>query len=382
MECIVIHYSEIGLKGKNRHVFEGKLADNIADSLGKNCKGIDKIYGRLVVKLRKGAAEKRISGKLGKIPGISSFSFSLSCGRDIESMKKAIDSFAKNRKAKTFSIDSSRSYKAYEHTSREVNEILGDHVRKKYGWKVDLTNPDVTFSVEITEKGAYAYTGKHKGMGGLPVGSSGRLVSLISGGIDSPVAAHEMFRRGCEVVFVHFHNRTSQKDFVKDKVGKIVRVLSVYQPRTRLYMVPFGELQREITMKVPAKQRMIIYRRLMFSIAERIAAREKALGFVTGDSIGQVASQTLENLNSIYDSAKLPVFSPLIALNKEDIQRKAKEIGTYDLSILPYPDCCSFLIAKHPETRSKLSEIIEIENHTDTEKLISDAIAKAEKTKF
>jgi len=380
MECIVVHYSEIGLKGRNRGFFEKTLINNIKTALKEFAPVVERASGRLVIDYDPDD-EKRIAERLKRVPGISGFSFAEKADRDISDIKQSIDIIAP-KKAKSFAISTVRGDKGFRHTSQEMNILLGDYVNEKYGWPVNLTSPDVTFFVEITNKSAFVYTSKIKGLGGLPVGSSGKLVSLLSGGIDSPVAAWKMFSRGCEIVFVHFHNWTAQKDIVRDKVEKLVKILSEYQPRTRLYMVPFEEIQKQLVMAVPAKYRMIIYRRVMFRIAGMIAEREKAMGFVTGDSVGQVASQTLENLNTIYKKAGLPVFTPIAGDNKEEIVRTAKEIGTYGTSILPYSDCCSFLVAKHPETKSRPDVIEKAESAVDMKGLSKKAMDAAEIVDF
>ncbi|MBN2330659.1 MAG: tRNA 4-thiouridine(8) synthase ThiI [Candidatus Aenigmarchaeota archaeon] len=383
MNCIVVHYSEIGLKGKNRGFFEHKLVSNIRLALkGLGSLKVSRLHGRILISLGRNREAKGIGERLLKVPGVSYFAFALSAGRDLAGIKKSLAAAAKKEKLKTFAISTMRSDKRFRLTSREINEALGDFIGKKHGWRVNLSKPDMTFFVEVTEQGAFVYTEKIRGLGGLPVTSSGRLLSLISGGIDSPVAAFEMFRRGCSVIFVHFHNQTGQRDIVKDKVDKIVKALSEYQPSTKLYMVPFGDLQKGIIMHIPARYRMIVYRRVMFAIANRIAQREGALGFVTGDSVGQVASQTLENLNVIYEKAGFPVFSPLIGRNKEEIVSIAKDIGTYELSILPYSDCCSFLVAPHPETKGRIEDIRKLEAGLDLDRLVEDALKESELKKY
>ncbi len=376
MECIVVHYSEIGLKGRNRKKFEHRLMDNIRSALKGFAPVVKRLSGRLVIDYDP-ADEKEISEKLRKVAGISSFSFALQAERDVEDIKKMLDRLAEG-KIKTFAVSTVRGDKGFRHTSQEMNVMLGDYLGKKYKWKVNLTKPERTFHVEITSKDAFVFTEKIRGLGGLPVGSSGRLVALLSGGIDSPVASLEMFKRGCPITFVHFHNWSAQKDIVRDKVERIVSVLSEYQPKTRLYMVPFGELQKNLIAKVPSKYRMVIYRRVMLHMANEIAKKEKALGFVTGDSVGQVASQTLENLNVIYEKARLPIFTPVAGANKEQIISRAKEIGTYEISTLPYSDCCSFLVDRHPETKARLDVIKGIEKEVDIPKLSKKALERAE----
>lgn len=205
-----------------------------------------------------------------------------------------------------------------------------------------------------------------------------KLVSLLSGGIDSAVSSYMFIRKGIDVIFVHFHNQTIQKKYVENKVVKIAQILAkLSKKETKLYLIPFKELQHEIIKTVPADVRMIVYRRIMFRIADEILKKEGAKALVTGDNIGQVASQTLDNLNVIHDAAKHPVLTPLLGMDKIDIIKRAQEIGTFEASILPYSDCCSFLIAKHPQTKSKLREIKEIEQKANLEGPIKEAIEKA-----
>ena len=385
MKYVVVHYSEIGLKGKNRDFFEYKLISNLRGALGRISSGkVSRQYGRIVIELAKGeeTANIKITEKLLKVAGISNFSFAWGSGREMKDIQASLDKAAKGKKIATFALSATRSDKRFKHTSRELKDTLGNHMRKKHGWKVDLSDPDMTFFIEVTEKMSFVFTEKIRGLGGLPVTASGSLVSLISGGIDSPVASVEMMKRGCSVIFVHFHNHTKDKDVVKDKVERIVKVLSEYQPKTKLYMIPFGDIQKELILKIQARYRMIVYRRVMFEIANRIAESEKALGFVTGDSVGQVASQTLENLRVIYGKAKLPVYAPLVSRNKQEIVDMAKRIDTYDLSILPYSDCCSFLIAPHPETRAQTSSIEKMESNIDLDKLVDSALKNKQIKEF
>ena len=205
-----------------------------------------------------------------------------------------------------------------------------------------------------------------------------KAISLLSGGIDSAVSSYLLLKKGADIIFVHFHNHTLQKKYVENKVVKTAKTVSeTTKKKTKLYLVPFKKLQQEIIKTTPPRTRMIVYRRLMFKIAEEIRKKEKAKAFVTGDSIGQVASQTLDNLEVLYEAVKEPILTPLIGMDKIEIIKKAEEIGTFETSILPYSDCCSFMIAKHPETRAKLSQIKEIESRIDTRKLIKEALEEA-----
>lgn len=354
---IIIHYSEIALKGENRSFFEQKLINNIKTALGKSSKKVYKKYGKIVCDLAVNADIKIVKKILGNIPGIAYFSFAETARFEIEDIKKKTIHLLKNIDFKTFKVDSKRSNKNFPYTSREINEKLGEHVIKRLNKKAKMKEPDVKVFIEVSEKEAYVYTEKHKGVGGLPVTSSGKVVCLLSGGIDSPVAAYLMMKRGCKVIFVHVLNKSLTTKRVVNKINKIVKELSKFQSSSKLYIVPFEGIQKEIISKVDSKNRMIIYRRFMALIANRVAFKENAKMIVTGDSIGQVASQTLENLKVIYDASTLPILSPLIGLNKEEIIIMAKNIGTYEHSIIPYPDCCSFMISKHPETRAELENI-------------------------
>lgn len=375
MNYIVIHYGEIAIKGKNRPVFEKKLVDNIRSSLSKDTyESIKRIYGRIIIELKNKANKEQISERLKKISGIAYFSFAEKAEIDIENIKEKLLKIAEKNKDKTFRISAKRALKNFPYNSIQMNEILGELLVKKLNMKVSLEKPEIPFFIEVTEKGVFIYTEKIRGFGGLPVGVTGKLVSLISGGIDSPVASWKMFKRGCSIIYVHFFNDTINKKGVENKIEKLMEVLSKYQFKTKLYIIPFSEIQTEIIKIVPSKYRMIVYRRVMFKIAEEILKKEKALGFVTGDSLAQVASQTLENINVIYKISNYPVFSPLIGDDKKDIIKVAEQIGTFDISILPYEDCCSFLVAEHPETRAKIEDIERIEKNLKINNIIKQAI--------
>ncbi len=235
--------------------------------------------------------------------------------------------------------------------------------------------------IEITNRYAFLYLEKIKGLGGLPVGVSGRAVSLLSGGIDSPVASFYAQKRGIELVFLHFHALPYVNKASLEKAEKIVKILNKYQFSSKLYLIPFADIQKEILLKTKASFRVVLYRRFMFRIAEILAKKEKAKVLITGESVGQVASQTLENIAVITRAISLPIFRPLICQDKQDIIEKAKEIGTYDISILPHQDCCSRFLPKRPATKANLTEVRKEENKLDIKKLIAKAIEKVETRK-
>ena len=382
-EVIVVHYSEIGIKGRNRSFFENKLVENIKGSLKGEIKEVYKRYGKIICELEKNVNSNKIINRLSKIPGISSFMFAKKALLDLNEIKVVALNILKDKDFDTFRISTSRSNKSFEKNSQEINRIIGEHIVKSLDKKVLLKDPDIDLHIEISEKEAFVGYEIFKGIGGLPVGSSGKLICSLSGGIDSPVAGFLMMKRGCKIIFVHIYNSTQTREALLSKIEDIVRKLAEIQLSAKLYIIPFGNIQRQIIAKIPSKYRMIVYRRFMFRIINEIGKKEKARGVVTGDSIGQVASQTIENLSCIYDASDLPVFSPLIGMNKDEIVNLAKWLGTYEYSIKPYPDCCSFMIAKHPETKANLDKIKDLEKSIeDIDKLIKDCILRAKVRTF
>ncbi len=376
---IVIHYSEIGTKGKNRAFFENRLVKNINKAIEKEAY---RRYGRIICELDKKEGLEKIKQILERLPGIANFSFAVKTTLDLKSIKADSIKLLKEEKFKTFKVDTKRSNKKFKLTSQQLNCELGDHIITKLKKKVDVKTPELRLYIEIGEKEALLFCKKYQGVSGLPVGVSGKIACSLSGGIDSPVSAFLLMKRGCEIVFVHVHNTTVSRGILS-KLDDLVKQLTKFQLNSKIYIVPFEKIQQEIIANVPAKFRMIIYRRFMMKIINEISKTEKIKGIITGDSIGQVASQTIENITCIYSAAELPILAPLIGMNKEEIVDIAKKIGTYEYSIQPYPDCCSFMIAKHPETRAKLSEIETIEKNIKRQKmLISDSIKRAEIKRF
>lgn len=371
MRSIIIHYAEIGTKKGNRPYFENKLIHNIKKHTGFRPQ---KYYGRLVINDLVDGEISQIIDKLQKIPGIAYI-----CSASRSDLKlDSIISLAERviEQGKTFKIVTKRSNKSFPLTSPEINTQVGQFFHDK-GFKVNVHDPEQLIFIEITEKDAFVYKEKTTGLGGLPVGTSGKLLSLISGGLDSPVAAFLMMKRGCKVHFIHLHNERAGH---YGKIIELLKILSEFQGETELFAIPFNKIQNEIIGSVPRKYRIIIYRRLMLRIAGHVAREISAKGLITGDSVGQVASQTLENLLVIQQASQLPIYSPLIGLNKQEIINFAKKIGTYKTSIKPYSDCCSFLVAEHPETRAQLEEIVSLESNLRIQELIEFGVKSAERT--
>ncbi len=355
---ILLHYAEIGTKGGNRKVFEVQLSRNVAGAVGQHGIGsIRRESGRLSAAIGKRADIEAILEGLGRVPGLAWFAPAVTIEPDIEAITQTVVAMAKLHPDTTFRVSTQRSHKPFPLKSPEVNRLVGAAVVEAMGRPVSLDHAEFSYGVQIDKTRAYVHWDRRPGLGGLPVGSQGTLVALLSGGIDSPVAAEQMMLRGCRVHLVHFLNRSISTSQVVKKIKALAERLSLFHGPLNLTIVPFDELQREIVMVVPAKVRMIVYRRMMFRIAERIREEIRGLGFITGDSVGQVASQTLENLRAIRDGVDWPIYSPLAGESKQEITDQAKAIGTYETSILPHEDCCSFLVAKHPETRAKLEEI-------------------------
>ena len=380
MEYIICHYSEIALKGKNRKFFEQALANNLKKALKPEyLYFIRRISGRILIKLTHEGTKKEaeIRRALKNVFGAASFSFALMSSQEIKDIQENAFLLLRNVKFKTFRISAKRSKKDFPLNSQQINEKVGEYILQKKKAKVDLEKPDINCFIEIVEKYAFLYTKKIKGLRGLPVGVSGRAAALLSGGIDSPVASFFGMKRGIKVIFIHFHAYPYTSEASTEKVKKIVEILNKYQGNSKLYLIPFGEIQKEILLKTIPKLRVILYRRFMFKISQEITRKEKAGAIITGESVGQVASQTLENIRVIEEAVSLPVLRPLIAHDKEEIINKAKEITTYSISILPDEDCCSRFLPAHPATKANLEEVKREENKLNTNKLVKEAIRKA-----
>ena len=379
MNYVIVHYHEIGLKGKNRPMFERRLRDNIRASVqGLGVKSVRRRRGRILLELREGASWEPIRERLETIFGIAYFARAFRTPVALERMKEAIIQRVPRDGYETFRVSTRRADKQYPLTSEQINAEIGAAIQAHTGKAVDLGRPDLTVFIELLYNEAFVYFEKIPGPGGLPVGVSGKVVSLLSGGIDSPVAAYHMLKRGCDVLFVHFHGTPFTTPASQRKAIKLVQVLTRYQASPRLYLVPFGEIQRQIMLATPAPYRVILYRRLMGRIAEEIARREGAQALVTGESLGQVASQTLENLAVIEEAVTMPILRPLIGMDKQEIVDRAQAIGTYELSILPGEDCCRLFVPSHPATRATLAEVQRIEARLDMDDLVRWGVQGAE----
>jgi len=360
MQKILIHFGELALKGKNRSAFERQMAANLRRLLKP--KKVFRQHGRMLLDMEEVTEEKL--ELLALVPGVRNFAAVYVAEPNLDSIrevaKQAVVETFGDVTGRPFRLKGRRSFKKFPLTSPEINLEVGGYLKTELNLTVNLDNPEITVHVEVTEEEVYIYTDKRNGIGGLPVGSSGKGVVLFSGGIDSPVAAYTMMKRGMEVVLVHLYNSTINRDF--SKIHDLARQISKYQGRTQLIMIDLEEFQRHAIAMVPERYRMIIYKRQMIRSAAIVAEEVKAHALVTGDSLGQVASQTLENIHAIYDVSPIPLLSPLIGFDKEEIITLGRKIGTYQISIEEYCDICQYLIAKHPETRGKKDQVAKFES--------------------
>jgi len=373
-----IHFGEIALKGKNRRIFEQKLIDNIKSATGS--KKIKSVHGRLLLYPENKDSEG-IAKALEKTFGIEWFSESFYTGNSLEELSDVIIKGCKNLKESAIKLETKRSDKTYPLTSPEINQKVGLTLEKS-GFKVDLKNPQKIIYIEILKDSAVISTDKKRGLGGLPVGSSGRVLSLLSGGIDSPVASWLMMKRGCTVDFLHLHAFPTNEKAMESKIIPLVKKLKEYHPpKIKLFLVPYGAFY-EKSFEISPKNELVVFRRFILHIANRLAEKNGYLGFVTGDSIGQVASQTIENLYTTNEAADYPVYRPLIGYDKKEIIDLAERIGTYQISIEKYKDCCSLVAEKHPSTKVKLETARMIEKNIRIEEVVDKAIQNMSVVEF
>jgi thiamine biosynthesis protein ThiI len=375
----VIHYNELGLKKGNRDYFENRLCANIDAAIAKlGAERARRISGRVLLPLKADADTSEIKNRLGRVFGIAYFAEAWGSPQAVENLEVNTWALIEGRAFNSFRIDTRRADKNFPLTSVEINQQVGAYVKERSGARVDLENADLTCWIEIVENYAFLYVERLPGPGGLPVGTSGKVAVLLSGGIDSPVAAWKMIKRGCTPVFVHFHSFPYTNKESQEKAKHIVRQLAAYSLRSKIYLVGFAEVQRHILVNTPLETRVILYRRYMMRLAEQIARQEKTRVLVTGDSVGQVASQTIENIDVISRAVSMPILRPLIGDDKVEIVDLARRIGTYDISILPDQDCCSLFVPKHPETKANLAEIEKAEARLDVAEAMKAALETAE----
>jgi thiamine biosynthesis protein ThiI len=372
---VVIHYGEIGLKAGNRRHFERILIRNIQCKLGDAFGECRRETGQLSLTLAPDADLEAVRVALSRIPGIVYFSPATLVPTDPIAFAEHGIALLGTQEFETFRIATHRHNKSIKLRSMEVNRELGAAVLEAFPDKrVKLNHPDATLKVEITGEMSYLSIERIQGVGGLPTDPRQKVVAMLSGGLDSPVAAYLMMKRGCEVILTHFQNLNEMTTSVEDKIQQLAAQLSHFQVKTTLHIVPFGELQREIIKHVKASQRMLAYRRIMMQMSTKIAWKSKARMIVMGDSLSQVASQTYDNLAATYAGSEMPILSPLIGLDKQEITDLSRRIGTYEISSLPYEDCCTFFVPRHPELRGTVEMLRDNEEGMDLEPLMKEAL--------
>ena len=376
---VLIHYSEIALKKNNRRFFENIFLQNIKIHL-KNIsyKSIKLINARVLVYNIQLSDWNNIKIKLSHVMGLKNYMLVIKTNSNIDSINIAAKHIIKDKKFKSYSIHTKRSNKAFSLNSQEVNTLIGQNIKDITNKKVDLTNPEITVYIEILLNCSFVGIEKINGFSGLPANCQEKALSLISSGIDSPVSSFEVIKRGVNLDYIHFHSYPATNKQSINNVKKIIHQLTKYQLNTTLYLVPLLKIQEKIMEQVPEKFWVVFFRRYMIMIANDVAKNINALALITGDSIGQVSSQTLSNIHVVSDASELPIIRPLSGMNKEEIINKAKKINTYDLSIEPYEDCCSFFIPAHPSTKSKLFDINRINKKLDLNKLYLETIKNIE----
>ncbi len=380
---LVIHYHEIALKGRNRNVFVQRLVRNLRSTfqdLGRV--SVRTLFGRLTVTLASEDAEE-VHRRMAGVFGVANYSLVEEVPQDFQAIAQAAWRQVQESSARSFAVRCRRPDKTFPMGSLEVEREVGAFIWRAARdegreLKVDLTHPELTVRLEIVNRIALVSGPRYQGPGGLPVGTAGRMVGLLSSGFDSPVACWNLMKRGAEVVLCHFHSHPFTDQASLESCRRLAEVLTRFQYRSRLYLVAFAPVQEEILSLTPSELRMILYRRSMIRIAQALARRERAQALLTGESLGQVASQTLTNLAVIDQAASMPVLRPLIGADKEEIMSRARQIGTYELSAQPYEDCCSLMVARHPATRADLDEVLRLEQALELADLERAALEEAE----
>ena len=379
----IVKTHELALKGKNRPWFMRKLTDNLR--IATRGSGVERIWkGQLMVGLTLSDEEcwPEVKSRLKEVFGVAKFYKAYELPQDLDGLKARIPELLEGRTFSSFRITTNRADKRFPMNSAEINRDLGTFVKDLTGAQVNLKYPELSIYVDIQTSGFLIYFDEVKAHGGLPVGVSGKVAVMLSGGIDSPVAAWQMMKRGCQAMFVHFHSYPLVDRTSMEKAVDLVEHLNRYQYESNLFMAPLGEIQKKIILTCPPSYRVVLYRRFMVRITEVLARRNRAKAIITGESCGQVASQTLENIAVVDQSAGMPILRPLIGHNKEEIVNMAQNIGTFTTSILPDQDCCTLFVPKHPETKADLDTVLRLEESLSVDEIVKDAVENTERRHF
>jgi thiamine biosynthesis protein ThiI len=380
---IAVRYHEIALKGGNRPFFVDRLAQSLGRATADLGPGRVRVLpGRLTVELPDDVPWDVARERIGSVLGVANFSRVHEVPPDMEALKAAAVDAVRGRELGSFRVRARRSDKRFPLVSLQIERELGGAIKQATGARVDLDHADTTVLAEVLRDRILFSFEKLPGPGGFAVGSSGRVAALLSGGIDSPVAAWRMMKRGCTVLFVHFHAFPLQDHATIDKARELARILTRYQYASRLLLVPFATLQQTVVASAPAPLRVVLYRRFMVRIAEALAARHRAKALVTGESLGQVASQTLDNMSVVDEAARGMVLRPLAGMDKEEITEQARRIGTFEVSTLPDQDCCQLFVPRSPATAATLEEVRQAEQAFDGPALVAAAVQATEEERF
>ena len=375
---IIVRFGEMSTKGKNKRDFIASLARSIRHTLKEDEDKYEMIIRHDHIYLNLKQHIEDLENKLKDISGMYSFSLALKIDQDLDNILKVGFDIVKNEEGNTFKIRTKRIDKSYPYISDEINRKLAAEILKKSNKKVDVHNPDILLDIEIRDDGAYLFTKTIKGMGGYPSGTIGKCLVMLSGGIDSPVAAYLLLKRGVDITCIHYASPPYTNSGVIDKLEDILHKLTKYQPRIRLFIVPFTKIQEKIYEVSSEGYPITIMRRMMYRLASRLAKRLKINCLANGESIGQVASQTIDSLSVINEVTNMPVLRPLCTYDKVDIIKISEEIGTYDISIRPYEDCCTIFAPVKPKTSPHIDECLKIEEKFDFESLIEEALNNVE----
>ena len=378
VDHILVRYGELSTKGKNKNDFIKKLLVNIKNALRTfDQLTYEKSYDRIYIMLN-GTDPDEVAVYLRQVFGISSFSYAIKINSELEDMDKTGLEAAKQSQAQTFKIQARRHYKPFPYISDEINRAIASEILKNTDMKVDVHHPELLLMVEVRQFDTYIMPNKIKGAGGYPVGIGGKAMVMLSGGIDSPVAAYLMMKRGIRVECIHYASPPYTSSQARQKVLELARIVSLYQGHIRLHIVPFTDTQLAIYKNCDESYAITIMRRMMYRLAERLSEKQNCKAIVNGESIGQVASQTLDSMGAINEVVKIPVIRPCVAMDKLEIINLANKIGTYETSILPYEDCCTIFTPKNPVTKPTIKKCEKLESRFDFEALLEEALEKAE----
>ncbi len=375
---IMVRFGELSTKGKNKNEFIKVLAKNIKGALSE-FKGIEIIskFDHIYVKLNDNDPEKVIE-ILQDVSGIQGLSLVLLTDDNIENLRKVCLELVKQEEGQTFKVRAKRANKKYPLISDQINREIAKVILQNTDLKVDVHNPDILVSIEIREEGAFVFTHTYKGAGGYPLGVGGKIMHMLSGGIDSPVAAYLLMKRGIKIECIHFASPPYTNAAVIEKLKDLLGKLNKYQPEIRLNVIPFTKLQEEIYAQSDESYAITLMRRMMFRLADRLAKRRHCLAISSGESVGQVASQTLDSMNVINDVTNMPVLRPVVCYDKTEIIELARKIDTFDISIRPFEDCCTIFAPKNPKTRPSMVEVLKFEEKWDYNKMIDEALDNVE----